>query len=184
MSRTLWVIAEDANDVAVLRQIIHKKGFQIQVKAYPGNNTTSGITQLANNLEKWIDDLRNLKLRSNDCIAVLHDQDDHVPDHKTVIQRIAQICRQKDVIHLVADNTIEAWLLADEALCHFLEIAIQGWDGRTDAKRQIESLLRKRKMTYQARDRDELINHLNGTADQFSPSLRLSIAALQSANCL
>ena len=184
MSRILWVIAEDEHDVAILRQIFAKLKISVTVRAYP-RGQTPGIGGLSRNLAKWLADIRNgPHWKQGDCIAVLHDQDSTVPEHQPLKKQIEAICQRENLVRLVANDKIEAWLLADGGLCNFLGIKPQYWDGRPDAKRELETRLRPKKMTYQSRDRERLIEKLDGSAVKLSPSLKQSIEALQAADCL
>jgi len=184
MSRTLWIIAEDENDVAILRQILLKMGLTIHIRAYP-RGQTPGIGLLARSLTKWLHDIHHdARWKEGDCIAVLHDLDSTIPDHRPLVKQIQDICEREGMVRLSADDEIESWLLADGGISTFLGIKTQTWDGKTEVKQTLEALLRKKKMVYRSRDRERLIEKLDGTAVQRSPSLKQPIQNLQAADCL
>ncbi len=153
MNPTIWLIAEDKTDFEVMRQIFKKKGFQGAFKLVKPSGGSGGIGRLRQQLLTLITVTRNDKnWRNGDCIVVLHDLDAHVPNRNNVqFAAIAALCKAENVVHLIADDKIEAWMLADRGLCDFLEIAAKAWDGRPEVKRDLDRCLRRKNLTYQGR---------------------------------
>jgi len=186
MSASIWLIAEDSTDVAIFKQILKSRGITTVVREVAPSGGSGGISRLAQQLLKLIRTIRVEKhYYRSDCIVVLHDKDADTPGRNTAeYDTIDAICRNEDILHLVADDKIEAWLLADKGICDFFGIHPASWDGKTEAKDRIEALLHARKISYHGRPRQQLIERLTGTGDQFSRSLKSALKQLADANCI
>lgn len=185
MSEVIWLIAESDEDVDVFRQILNQKGIQVRVEKV-GVGAVRGISKLANQLPKLIGQARaNKRYRTHHCIVVLYDRDVLLTNRKDH-DHIEQICGREGAIYLIADDKIEAWMLADKGLCKFLRrnIKARNWDGYSNVKDKLEENLRKKNMTYSGRDRQKVIAHLDGTGDIYSPSMQTSLSTLRARECL
>jgi len=186
MSPAIWLIAEDETDCDVIQRILNKKGFKVVIRRVQLSGASGGISRLATQLPRLIKVVRNNKYwHDGDCIVVLHDRDAHLLGrHNAEYNMIAAVCKKENAIHLLADDTIESWLLADNGICQFLGIKPSTWDGKPGAKIRIESLLGTKHMQYQAQGREKLIEKLDGTGDMRSPSMRESMKKLIDAECI
>ncbi len=110
---TIWLIAEDNTGYFAFRMIIKRKNINANVRL---RGVAAGISPLAAELEDVIKATLEEKL-PRDCIIVLHDLDDAVQTYREAYKRIGVICQKyaDDVTLLVANQEIEAWLLADDA---------------------------------------------------------------------
>jgi hypothetical protein len=186
MTAAIWLIAEDESDVQVVRYILRKKGYDVNVRHVPLQSGSGGVSQLARQLPKLIKGVK-AKRKAGDCIVVLHDLDaESQHRHNADYAAIARICREEDVILIIADDKIEAWLLADKGLCEWLKSQPRHWDGRPEVKRELEHLLHKAypRMRYGGPDRDKILSNLDGTGEAFSPSLKRALDRLIEENCI
>lgn len=175
MSGKIWLIVEDESDAKIVQKILSKKGLQVQVKPKPPVGGVGGISRLASQLEELIKTTRSDK-EKRDCIAVLHDEDTYKQSDRTAYQQIAEICKRyaQDVKLVLAQDVLEAWLLADAGLCKWLDNKMkpQNWDNKPNAKKELETRLKKKGIIYSGRYLDKILEHIDGTGDKFSPSLR------------
>jgi len=178
---TIHLICEDETDADIVKAILAKKSLGVRVRHVPLKGGSGGIERLANQLEDLIIRLREI-CQKGDCIAVLHDADEHVQRDRSNDEKIKVLCKEyrSDVRLAIAHNKIEAWLLADEGLCKWLKIRAKNRDGESDPKGTLESLLRKRKMKWQGRDRRTVLDQLDGSGDNHSLSMRDAVSHI---NC-
>jgi hypothetical protein len=178
---TIHLICEDATDTEVVQAILEKKSLGIQVRHVPMTGRKGGIARLAEELEDLIEKVREIR-RRGDCIAVLHDADEHTQPDRREYDKVREICQRNkdDVFLVIARDAIEAWLLADEGLCRWLGIRVQNNDGKARPKAILEGHLKKRKMKWQGRDRAKVLIHIDGSGDQLSPSMREAVSHI---NC-
>src|SRR5258708_6009624 len=92
--------------------LVKRKNINANVRL---RGVAAGISPLAAELEDVIKATLEEKL-PRDCIIVLHDLDDAVQTYRKAYKRIGVICQKyaDDVTLLVANQKIEACLLADE----------------------------------------------------------------------
>lgn len=186
MTPSMWIISEDATDFSVLQQLFIQKGLGVILRQMSLSGGSGGISRLAQQLPKLIRAIKTHKRwQEHDCIVVIHDLDAQTLNrHKAQYEQIEATCQRENVTHLVADDKIEAWMLSDGGLCTFLQTAPKNWDANPSVKEALESLLRKKKMVYQGRDRDILIRTLDGTGDNLSPSMRTAFSQLKTLPCV
>ena len=183
MSGTIYLIAEDRTDADVVRAILHAHGIAVHVSPLPPTGG-GGISRMAKDLERLIETARN-KRNPGDCIAVLHDADELVEPRREHYQRIEAICRRHrdDVIHVVAHDEIEAWLLADEGVCRWLETSVNNQDRQRKPSDRLKRLVkRKLKKDYSGPNRAKVWSQLDGT--NHSPSLKQALKHLENAPCV
>jgi hypothetical protein len=121
-------------------------------------------------------------MKPEDCLVVLHDADELTQPDRTLYQKIKLTCAAyPGVIHIVAKDEIESWLLADDGLCKRLEIKPRNWDEVSKPKAELKRLLDKQRINYPS---PTVYKELNGTGDQFSPSMRQAFKQLRERGCL
>src|ERR1700690_944289 len=189
MSPTIWVITESEWDFDVFKAVLQRKVKAIRLRHVRLSGGTGSISRLASQAATLIRAIRkDRRWRDDDCIAVLHDtytqtmgrQESH---YKT----INDVCKKHSAVHLIVNEKIEAWLLADDGICRFLEQAIshkvkrKSWDSSPNVKTDLENFLGRAKMSYGGPDKDKLLDHLDGTGDVRSSSLKKAIKSLQDA---
>lgn len=179
MSGTIWLIVEDEEDKHIAEQLLIKSGFRVRIRfrqSGPG-----GISRLQSQLEELIREAINNQSR-HDCIAVLHDWDEHKQSDRAIYTNIEATCKRYPVKYIVIPNSIEAWLLADAGLCKWLEIKQDNWDTHTDPKHELNRLLKDKKgIRFQGPKRTQVLSHLTGNT--VSPSLREALRHLENAPC-
>jgi hypothetical protein len=191
MSGTIWLIAESRNDGEIARTIIRRKypHVRVAVTMAPGKNPN--ISRLAQHIEGLIKQAMKRRKRG-DCIAVLHDADlqtrSNEEDRKDY-DRIREVCESEEyrrhVVLVIAHDEIEAWLLADFGLCQWLNTRPRNWDEQRQPSETLKSLLDKaNKPKYREENLPGILTHLDGTADQHSPSLQAALRHLDDAPCV
>lgn len=187
MGGTIWLIVEDDTDAEVVKAILHAKGVTVNVNHRTPSSKTPGISQLAKEIDKLIRSVISIK-HSNDCIAVLHDADEQVEPERQLYEKIRIACEQckKHVVHVIAKDEIEAWLLADEGLCRWLDIKAKNCDEQRKPSGELKRLVqqKRRPLKYQGPDRAKVLEHLDGSGDKYSPSMREALEHLQDAPCV
>ena len=184
MSGTIWLITEDENDGEVIKALLAAKNIHVRVKIRKLTGNTGSVSRLAVQLKKHIQTAQREK-SANDCIAVLHDADEKSQPDRELYRKIAQICRQMQVKEVIAKDELESWLLADGGLCKWLGITPKNWDEQRKPSDKLASLLKaKKKLKYQARGRDVVRNHLDGTGDKYSHSMSAALKLLEDAPCI
>jgi hypothetical protein len=186
MSGTIWLIAEDESDGQIVQALLDARQVKVRVRVLVPTGGSGGISRLARQLPRLIEQAKANKQR-NDCIAVLHDADEHTQQARQPYNRVKEICEQhsRDVILVIARDEIEAWLLADPGLCGWLGVKAGNCDGQSKPSETLNSLLKSEKgMKYQGPARDKVLVHLDGGGDQHSPSLRAALAHLDGAPCV
>lgn len=181
MTGTIWLITEDESDYEVVIHILRAKGFRIRVEWLKLSGKSGGISRLVSQLELQLE-LALARKGQNDCVVVLHDQDNTQPDRRHY-QDIAAACKDQPVYHLVAKDEIEAWLLADKGLSDWLKIKHQNWDSETKPSKELERLIRKQypRMHYRGADRAKVLAQITGESK--SAVLEKAIAYLRTAPC-
>lgn len=185
MSRTIWVLVEDGNDGAVFKALLEKKRIDVRVIVRKPNGG-GGIGRLAAQVEEIIASI-NLYKSPDDCIIVLHDADEKTrADERQDYKHIAEICAKADrkVVHLIARDELESWLLADQALCKWLDEKPRNRDEEAKPSEILGRWLKKKNLRYQGTDRAKMLAHLDGTGDKHSPSMREAFQKLHDADCL
>lgn len=185
MSGKIWLVVEDEDDGRIVRQILAKKRISVQIEIRSPIGGSGGISRLAMQLEKTIEELKTL-LKTNDCICVLHDFDirRQQQDRKSY-DDIKRICQKEKVKLVIAHDEIEAWLLADSGLCQWLGEPVKNWDEETKPRYKLNSILKAKKgLKYQGRGRDEVLKHLAGNGEVYSPSMKKALEHLENAPCV
>jgi hypothetical protein len=183
MSGAIWLITEDEADSKAVQEILYASGFVIKVIWLQTTGGGGGIYRLVEQLETLIEYALKKKA-NNDCVAVLHDADEHKQPNRETYDEIRRICKKHNVYHVVAKDELEAWLLADAGICRWLGIKHEGWDSQKEPSRDLERFLKKLnpRMKYQGHYRAEVLKHLNG--DNLSPSLKKALKHLENAPCI
>jgi len=180
---TIHLICEDDTDAEIVRAIFRAKTLDIRVNRVPLAGTSGGISRLAYKLEDLIKLARDERKRG-DCIAVLHDADEHTETDRREYEKIRQICEKykEDVYLAIANDAIEAWLLADEGLCKWLGIKAKNRDEEPRPKDILNRHLKKKNksLKWQGRHRATILAQLDGSGDQHSLSMQ---AAVGHINC-
>jgi hypothetical protein len=179
---TIHLICEDETDADIVKAILQKKLPEVRVSHIPLSGGSGGISRLANQLGDLVERVRELR-QKGDCIAVLHDADEHTARHRSSDERIKTICQkyEHDVYLAIAKDAIEAWLLADEGLCKWLGIRAKNNDEDPRPKDTLRSQLRKSKnLKWQGPDRAKVLAQIDGTGDKHSPSMRSAVSHI---NC-
>ena len=184
MSATIWLITEDESDKVIVEALVRKKGFDVKVARLKLSGGSGGISRLAHQLKRLINDAKGMK-GPNDCIAVLHDADSHMQQaNRQTYVEIERICKSEKVKLILAKDEIEAWLLADSGVCKWLDIRPRNNDEESKPKERLDSLLKqKHEMRYRERNQLEILAHLNGDGDTRSPSMREALQHLENAPC-
>lgn len=186
MSGRLWLIVEGKYDGDVVQAILakhpnyHDLARRIEIVKPSGGSPN--LSRLAAQVEKLIKSIQRAK---NDCIAVLHDQDANAEPHRRKhYETIHQVCSRHSHVKLVtACDELEAWLLADEGLCKWLEIKVRGWDEETKPSEKLASLVNDKFRLAYPGDLDKILPHVDGTGHKKSDSLRDALAQLIDAPC-
>jgi len=183
MSGTIHLILEDKTDAQVVEALLKTHQISVRVRSLTPSGGSGGISRLAKDIERLIQTARNER-KSGDCIAVLHDADEMVQPERKHYKAIAHIChRYKDVVEVIARDEIEAWLLADAGLCHWLNKKPGNCDSMTQPSLELNSLVNKKiGRNYSGSDRVRVLQHLNG--QNHSPSLREALTHLENAPCV
>ncbi len=188
MPSSLWLITEDQSDFEIVKQIFMKRNIDVTLRFFGLESGSGGISQLAEQLPKLIKGVRaNKKMKRGDCIVVLHDLDAESQQlHNKAYKDIGKICSKEGVMRIIADDEIEAWLLADKGLCSWLNIKAKSWDGKPRVKEALVQRLHKKypNMRYGGPDRDKIIANLDGSGLERSISMKAAFDQLKEANCL
>ena len=79
---------------------------------------------------------------------------------------------------------IEAWILADESFCKWVDEKPKNCDGINKPSDRVNSLLQSaHRMSYKARGRQLVLDNLDGTGDKYSPSMQKALTHLENAPC-
>jgi hypothetical protein len=180
MSPSIWLIAEDLTDA----EIVDRRGLSIRVRLLTPEGNARGIFVLAAQLEKLIRRAIQGK-KTGDCIAVLHDADIYTQPDRTAYERIRATCQryQDTVALIVVYDEIESWLLADEGLCRWLGVRPQNCDSQAKPSDRLRTLLQRKRMKWQGRDRQKVLEQIDGTGDRLSPSMQTALSHLEDAPC-
>lgn len=183
MSRTLWLIAEDRKGAEITARILKLKYPTLQVQV----RFAKGISDLAEKLEGFIKLVQSQR-KPQDCIAVLHDADEYTLTHERHDhEAIAKICEKyaEEVIHLIAYDEIEAWLLADGGICQWLKQKPTNHDNQKQPSIILAGWLDKaKKGRYREVDLPNILRHVDGTGDTHSQSLKHALTRLADAKCV
>lgn len=181
---TIFLIVEDKNDADVVKAILKARGVSVRIEPLPPSVQTGGIDRLLVELEELIQTAQKRRKKS-DCIAVLHDADKHSQPNRTTYDQIEAICEKYLIKHVVAEDEIEAWLLADAGLSAWLGIKPENWDNRPNPKEKLREIVwqNKKDLKYQGPGRAKVLSHIKGSGDKFSPSLQAALVHLEDAPC-
>lgn len=181
MTQTIWLITEGGSEKPILEAILRGKDMaHLVISPLTPTDRAMGLTKMATQLDKLILTAKQKK-QPQDCILVLHDADENRPENQRAIEGIRQICKQdKDVAHVIARNTIESWLLADNGLCQWLGIKPKNCDEKPNPKNELEQKIQKRhhKMRWRGPDQAKVLKHVDGTGDRLSPSMKKAATLL------
>ncbi len=183
----MWLIVEDENDGTVIEALLQAKKFGIQVRVLKPTGRSGGISRLEKELKRLIQTALESR-RSGDCVAVLHDADLRTQQDRAIYDRIRAQCakHKQDVALIVAQDELESWLLADSGICKWLGIKPKNWDEQAWPSHTITEYLRKKDkgLRYEGRGRAELLKHVTGTGDKFSPSMAKAVKFLNKTSCM
>lgn len=189
----IWFIAEDDSGFQIARRILEKRGIRVQVERLLPTGSNPNIFQLAKQIDRLIATVRQDKRWSpQDCIAVLHDWDIHKQPDRTAYDTIRAACeRHKQeglpIKEVTAKDEVEGWLLADSGVCAWLA---QKPDKKCDTRPKPKDMLDNwckdaRKPPYKSeKGLKEVVNHIAGDGDKYSPSLREALTHLEIAPCI
>lgn len=182
---TIHLICEADTDAKIVQAILNKKGFRVKVERI--GHKQGGLSRMVKDIEVFIKTAIE-KRQTGDCIAVLHDIDTHTePDRRGYIH-IETVCERyrKDVVRIPAYNAIEAWLLADEGIAHWLSHPNKPKpDQISDPKEHLNKLVKARTgRDHTGVIRAEVLSHLDRTGDKHSDSLREALDHLKNAPCV
>jgi hypothetical protein len=187
VSGTIWLIAEAYSDAEIVKAILKRRYPQVRVKATWPTGSKPNVSRLASQIEELISQAIKDK-KSGDCIAVLHDADLQTrPDGRQDYDKIKQICKKykNEVMLVIAHDEIESWLLADEGFCSWLETAPGNWDNRAKPSEMLNNLLDKaKKPRFREPNLNRILIHIDGTGDEFSPSMKQALQHLEGAVCV
>lgn len=179
----IWLIAEDRKGAEIAAKIIKLKYPSVQIQV----RFAKGISDLVKKVEGFIE-LVLAQSKQADCIAVLHDADiQTLPNERHDHAAIEKICQkyQADVIHLMAYDEIEAWLLADGGLAQWVSQKPLNYDHAKQPSKILEHWLDKaKKGRYREVDLPNILRHVDGTGDKHSQSLQVALKKLVDAGCL
>jgi hypothetical protein len=183
MPCTLWLIVEDETDGEVVQALL--KGRDVTVKPLAPTGGTGGLSRLRIQLRRLIQTAKQRRGSQDGCIAVLHDQDITDPRKQAEHKAINDICDAEQVVLVIACDEIEAWLLADNGLCEWLGMKPHNWDEQPKPSEELKRQIRNRypRMRYPGRDRHKILEQVDGTGHQHSPSMQLAIRILESSPC-
>jgi hypothetical protein len=183
MTGTIFLITENDTDVQAVKAILKAKGYSVKIHKYP--YLPEGISELVKELEKFILSVKPLCTKK-DCIAVLHDADELVGGRdENIYKQITNICKKHKIAEIIAQDEIEAWLLADEGVRAWLEYDKKG---QTDSVRKPSDLLnslfkKKTGRDYRGSDRQKLLDKLTGVGD-YNDSFKEALTYLDDAPCV
>lgn len=182
------LICEGMDDAEVVRSLLRAKGINVRVDARVPVNR--GISALAKEIDRLVlSALADKRKDRRTCVAVLHDADELSASEavRHSHRRIAEICSRyvrRGVKRIVANDAIEAWLLADSGVCGWLGIKPSNHDNIRQPKNRFESLLNARGAKVNATGRRQALEHLAGDGDVRSESMRMALDALHGAPCV
>lgn len=183
---TIHLICEADTDANIVRAILKAKGFRVRVERIPMRSKQDGLSWLVKDVDLLIQTAIK-KRQPGDCIAVLHDVDEHTEPDRRRYEEIETICKkyQNNVVRVVARDEIEAWLFADEGICKWLGIKPDGPDTLPRPSERLNTLVkRKTGHDHTGVMRAKVLDHLNGTGDKHSPSLKDALEHLENAPCV
>lgn len=184
--KTIFLITESEKDVIVFRTTLERKGYtDILVKRLSGRE--SKISELARDLPRLIKTALTER-KSGDCIVVLHDADlQSNPFDRQNHDAIKKVCEQdypNDVIHIIAYDEHESWVLADEGFCKAYNQKPRSHDHEKHPSETLEKLLRKHNKRWLVEKLESILIPLDGTGDKVSPSMRTAFESLHEKGCL
>jgi hypothetical protein len=168
--------------------ILKRRYPRVRVQSLRPTGKKPNLSRLAQQIERLIQQAL-VNREASDCIAVLHDLDQFTRPNlkdRADYDHIKAVCSRyrKDVVLVVAWDEIEAWLLADPGLCAWLGIKPSNWDEARKPSEDIANFLDKAgKPKYREGNLSRILAQLDGTGDQFSPSLKAALAHLDDAPC-
>ncbi len=187
MSGRLWLIVEGQYDGDVVREILSRQpayaDLAKRVEVIKPTGGSPNLARLAAQLERLI---KSISKGKNDCIAVLHDQDANAEPHRRQhYDKIRQVCgRYKQVVHVIAKDELESWLLADAGLCAWLGIKVRNWDEETKPSDKLASLVNEKFRLAYPGDLAKILPHIDGSGHKTSQSLTEAMHHLASAPCV
>jgi Domain of unknown function (DUF4276) len=184
VSGAIYLIVEDRTDVDVVRALLQAKNIMVEIK--PLYSPKGGLSRLAKALELLI--RTALKQRkSGDCIAILHDADEQIQPNRQLYKQIQAICKKysQDVVLIIAQDEIEAWMLADEGLCHWLGEKPRNCDTEKRPSDRLKRVVKeKTQRSYSGAIRTQVLQKLDGSGDKYSPSMQAALEHLMNAPCV
>ncbi len=184
MSGTIHLIVESDKDIMVMKAILEARNIFVKIRPLPPIDKLGGISRMAKSLSQNIKTARKSR-KQNDCIVVLHDADElTTPDNRGDYNSIQAICKEyKEVIHMVAHDELESWILSNKGICDWLGITQKNCDNVRLPSDKLNSLVRaKTGRDFTGLTREKVLTHLSG--DTKSPSLQKALSHLENAPCL
>lgn len=185
MSGTIWLIVEGQNDADIVRAILKKRYPKTRVESLKPPEKNPNLAKLAKHIEDLIKRAK-VRRKKGDCIAVLHDADLlSNPDNRADYERIRQMCEKykRNVRLVVANDEIEAWLLADVGFCEWLKTPPRNCETMKQPSLHLQSLLDKAsKPKYRIENLSKLLRYVNGKTH--SPSLQAELDYLADKPCV
>lgn len=163
------LIVEDDTDGRAARALAQSSGLGCAVDWVPA----SGIGNIKRRGPGLIRLAQDRIANGKGCVAVLVDRDGRNAERDEPHKSIRDHCRQAGVPYLEAVECLEAWLLADDGVCTWLEVKkAPRPDSLRDAKGTVSrAYAKKTGQTYQRRiSRIRLARHATGVDASRSPS--------------
>lgn len=192
LMRALWLICEDKSGAEVIIHILKRRYPDLSIQYRLPAGDYPNISQLARQLSRLIEGvLADQKYKSGDCIAVLHDLDIHRQpnraDHETIKSVYeAQLTAGVKILHFIAADEIESWLLSDSGVCRWLKKRPRNHDEKAAPKDILNGWLddEHKKRYSSVRGREEVLKHVSGDGDTHSPSMRQAMQQLIAGKCI
>ena len=185
MTGKIWLVVEDRNDGAIIKKILIQRNIQSKVEVR--QPSSGGISRLAQELDGILQFIRK-RMSRGDCVLVIHDHDELTrPLGRQDYDLIADICKQNPdiAVEVIARDELEAWLLADSGVCHWLGRKPEKADGLRRPSDKLHGLIQeKTKAEFGGRYRDQLVANIAGDGDAHSPSMREAFAELDGLDCV
>jgi thymidylate synthase len=182
----IHLIGEHENDADVVNAILKAMNIDMRAKALKPPGGSGGISRIADNIEALIKTAIQ-KRQKGDCIAVLHDADVMSERRRANHDRIKTVCEKyrEDVKLVIAEDEIEAWLLADEGLCRWLnENPEKSSNNERKPSERLNRAVKRKTGKSTGRMLKQVLAKLDGSGDKHSDSLKKALKHLHNAPCM
>lgn len=185
MSGRIILIVEGQNDGAIAKAIVKRKYPNANVDVRKPTGNKPNISRLASQITQLID-VALASRKHGDCIAVLHDADRLThPNDRRDYELIERQCAAHNITRIEAIDEIESWLLADHGFCQWVNTNAANWDNRRRPSVEVARRLNNAgKAKYRLENIPKIVEHLDGTGEILSPSMREALLHLENAPCI